>query len=153
MLNLPKEVQEAIDISNWENMSAEIGKRYLLDENEINTLQLETASFLLGLVDEELYTKNIEDSVGISKNEAEKIAEEVNQKIFRPIYETLSKNIEEKLKNKSPNWKHTVDFITSGGDYSAFMEKNNASKENEAFKTTTLDNSSKIEDIKNKFVI
>lgn len=154
MLNLPKEVQEAINISNWENISAEIGKEHLLDENEINTLQLETVSFLLGLIDEESYTINIEDSVGISKNEAEKIAEEVDKTIFGPIYDSFAEKIEKSLKLKNPNWKQTFDFIISGGDYSVFIKKeNNLDTVFKTPKVDTLDNGSKITNIKNKFVI
>jgi hypothetical protein len=154
MLNLPKEVQDAINAFSWEKTSEEIGKKYLLDENEINIFQLETASFLLGLVDEDLYPINIEEEVEISKNEAEKISEEVYQKIFNPIYDILSKNIEEKIKNKNVNWKQSLDFILSGGDYSVFIErKDNQNTSPEISGTNTLDNSSKIADIKNKFVI
>jgi hypothetical protein len=131
----------------------EISKKYLLNEDETETLQLETASFLLGLVNEESYTINIEDSVGISKNEAEKITEEINQKIFTPIYTVISENIKNKFKDKNPNWKQSVNFILSGGDYSVFLEEDSDLHVYDASKTKTLDNSSKINDIKSKFIM
>ena len=121
MLNLPKEVQDATNASGWEKVSEEIGKKYLLDENEINTFQLETASLLLGLVDEDSYPINIEDEIGISKEEAKKIAEEVFQKIFTPISNSIEEAVKNNLKNKNPNPAQTLDFILSGGDYSAFI--------------------------------
>lgn len=123
MLNLPKEHQNAIDFSNWEKISGEIGKKYLLDEDETETLQLETASVLFGLVDENDYTQNIENSVGTSKNEAEKIAEEVNQKIFMPIYYSLTEKLKENIKTKNPDWEQNLNFVLSGGDYSVFMKR------------------------------
>ena len=66
MLSLPKEAQDAINDSDWEKISEEIGKKHLLNENEINAFQLETASFLLGLIDEDSYALNIENNVGTS---------------------------------------------------------------------------------------
>lgn len=154
IFNLPKELQNAINISGWEKMSEEIGKKYLLSEDEINTFQLETASLLLGFIDEDSYPLNIEDSVGVSSEEAKKITGEVNQNIFNPIYETLQKNIKNNLKEKDIKWEKTLEFILSGGDYSVFLERNNdnLSTNTENTETITLDNSSKITDIKNKFI-
>jgi len=121
MSNLPKEAREAINAFGWEKIAEEIGKKYLLDESEITTLQLETASFLLGLVDEDSYPVNIEDEVGTSKAEAEKIASEAMEKIFKPIADEIDKKIKENLKNKNPNHEQNVNFVLSGGNYSAFL--------------------------------
>ncbi|MFA5095537.1 MAG: hypothetical protein WC447_02680 [Candidatus Paceibacterota bacterium] len=154
MINLPKESQDAINAFDWGNISEEIGKKNLLTESEVNDLQVETGLVLVGLVDVDEYALNIENNVGTSKEEAEKIAEEVNKKIFSPISETIRKTIEDNLKNKNLNWKQTLNFIVSGGDYSAFIKKeNNSNIPTKDSRTTTLDNSSKITDIKNKFVI
>lgn len=154
MISLPKESQDVLNTFDWEKISEEIGKKYLLDESEINDLQVETGLVLVGLVEVDEYTLNVENNVGTSKNEAEKIIEEVNKKIFNPIADIISKNIENKLKDNNPNYKQTLNFILSGGDYSVFMEKNYNPKTNiEILKTNTLDNSQKISDIKNKFVI
>ena len=123
MLALPKEVREAVELSNWEKISEEIGKKYLLDEDEIETLQLETASFLLGLVDEDAYPRDIEDEVGTSREEAEKISGEIFEKIFEPIDSAITENIKRSGKDKSPKPDQTIDFILSGGDYSNFLEE------------------------------
>ena len=123
IIKLPKDVQNAISISSWEQTTEEIGKRFLLSENEINDFQAETLIVLIGLEDSDFYAGNIENNIGTSKNEAEKIAEEVTQKIFNPIYDALAKKIKENLKNTKPNWKQNLDFTLSGGDYSIFMEK------------------------------
>ncbi|MBI2631280.1 hypothetical protein HYW73_03670, partial [Candidatus Nomurabacteria bacterium] len=123
MLNLPKEAQEAINASNWEKISEEIGRKYLLDEDETVTFQLETASLLLGLVDEDSYPINIENEVGTSKDEAEKISKEVFEKIFTPIADKIIEKIKRSDKIKNPAFNQTLDFILSGGDYFSFMEK------------------------------
>ena len=49
--NLPKESQDAINSSRWEQITEEISKKYLLTDNELNDFQLETALMLLGLTE------------------------------------------------------------------------------------------------------
>jgi len=122
ILNLPKEVQDAINVSNWEKLSEEIGKKYLINEDEVYTFQLETACFLLGLVDEDQYQKNIEDDIGTSKAEAEKITDEVFQKIFNPINNIFIEKIKKSDNVKNANAEQNLNFILSGGDYSAFLD-------------------------------
>ena len=73
VLKLPKETQEAINTFDWGSMAEEIGKKYLLSESEINDFQVETLLVLVGLEDGNLYALNIENNVGISKDEAIKI--------------------------------------------------------------------------------
>ena len=121
---LPKESQDAINSFDWGNIVAEIGKKYLLDEDEITDLQTETLLVLIGLEYGEFYAQNIENEVGTSKNEADKIAEEAYQKIFLPISDILVEKIKRNEKVKNPNLEQSIDFILSGGDYSAFLEDN-----------------------------
>jgi len=125
ILGLPKEMQEAINSFPWERISKDIGEKYLLNEGEIETFQLETASFLLGLVDEDSYSINIEEEVGVSKEESKKIAEEAFQKIFIPINNLLEKNIKKNLQNNNPNWQQSINFVLSGGDYFTLLENDN----------------------------
>ena len=46
---LPKESQDVINVFDWGTISEEIGKKYLLNENETNDLQVETLLILIGL--------------------------------------------------------------------------------------------------------
>ena len=121
MAKLPKEIQGAIRAHDWAKISEEIGKKYLLDESEVNNLQVETLLVLVGIEDGEYFVQNIENEVGTSKTEAEKMAEEMNEKIFTPIYEKSTENIKKNMVGKNPNWKQSIDFILSGGDYSSFL--------------------------------
>ncbi len=118
---LPKETQNAISTFNWAEIVEEIGKKYLLDEDEINDLGVETFLVLIGLADSALYAINIEDNVGTTKNDATKMATEVFEKIFVPISNIIEENIKKNLKSKDPNLQQSLDFILSGGDYSAFI--------------------------------
>lgn len=122
---LPKETQDAINLFDWVKLSEEIGKKYLLSEIEINNFQLEILLILLGLEDPGLFALNIENEVGTSKDEAKKITEEVFQKIFTPINNTLIKNLKKGDTVKNSNHKQNLNFILSGGDYSAFVEQKN----------------------------
>jgi hypothetical protein len=121
MAKLPKENQEMIGILDWAKMTEEIGKKFLLNENEINDLQVETFLILIGLEDPDSYANNIENEVGTSKDEAEKMSAEITQKIFIPINEALIENIKKSGKAKNGKPEQNLNFILSGGDYSAFV--------------------------------
>lgn len=95
LVKLPKESQEVINSFEWEKISEEIGKRYLLSENEINDLQREIFLVFSGIVEEDFLSLNIENRVGTSKNEAIKITEEINQKILDPMLEKIEAQSDE----------------------------------------------------------
>jgi len=82
---LPKENQKAISSVDWVKIAEEVGKKYLLTDTEINNLQVETLLILTGIEDFDSYARNIEREIGLSKEEAEKISQEVIEKIFDPI--------------------------------------------------------------------
>lgn len=149
ILNLPKEVQNVINTLGWEKISEEIGKKYKLSEDEIITLQLETASLVLGFIDEDSFAVNIEDEVGTSKGEAEKIAGEITEKILIPISDKITESIKEKTKNKKTSWEQNVNFTLSGGDYSVLLDKINDRNTN-IVRTNPSRNSNRIMDIKNR---
>lgn len=166
---LPKEAQEAINSLDWRNLAEEIGKKYLLTESEINDFQVETLLVLTGIEDGNYYKQNIENNVGTTKDEAEKITEEISQQIFIPIGNMIEENIKKNVKNKNPNAEQTLNFILSGGDYSAFLERrepatpnpidntqktntNNASVFNKT-NVTKMPNTNKATNIKDNFVI
>ena len=154
MVELPKEIQEAINAFDWVKIAEEIGKKYLLDEDEINNLQLETLLVLISATDPEFYAVNIENQVETTKETAEGIADEVFKKIFNPINNSVAEKIKENLKNTKADWQQNIDFVLLDGNYSVFMEKNNnLDITPDTLKTTTLDNSSRITNIKSKFII
>jgi len=117
---LPTIKQQAIGIVNWGKISEEIGKKYLISEEEINNFQLETGLALIGLEGFNQYLFNTENNVGVSKAEAEKIVGEAIQKIFVPISKKIELLIKEKIKTQTPTWQQTINFIVSG-DYSSFI--------------------------------
>ena len=149
---LPKENQEAINAFDWANIAEEIGKKYLLLVNEVNDLQVETLLVLIGL-ESDSFALNIENYVGTSKDEAEKIADEIGQKIFTPISDALVDKIKNGGKSQNAKPEQNLDFILSGGDYSAFMETRKIEIEPEPGETTIPVFSIKDENLKNRFTI
>ncbi|HNW71385.1 MAG TPA: hypothetical protein PKZ36_01240 [Candidatus Paceibacterota bacterium] len=153
MVIMPKESQEVVNNFDWVKISEEIGKKYLLSEEEINILQAEIATVLVCAEDQDYLTQDIENEVGTSKTEAEKIASEVLEKIFKPLIENLSKKIKLELKDRPINWQQNLDFILSGGDYTAFIRKPIKEEDNVAPQGNTFSNYSDLDDLKSKFTI
>ena len=89
MVKLPKEAQEVINTFDWVKISEEIGKKNLLDDDEVNILQSEIGLILIETNRPDMLTIKIEDNIGTSKNEAIKIEKEIREKIFTPM---LKKN-------------------------------------------------------------
>jgi hypothetical protein len=120
---LPKDKQDAINSSNWVKETEEIGKKFSLTEDEINSLQTEVGLMLIGFVRPDNYIKNIEDNIIVSKNTAEQIFNEIFKKIFTDIAKKMELVVKNKIKSETPSWDQTINFILSGGDYSFFIEK------------------------------
>jgi hypothetical protein len=152
---LPKENQMALMNFDWVKISAEIGQKYFLNEEEVSDLQLETMLVLLGLEDPEFYVDNIENEVGTSKNVAEKVANEVLEKILTPINNVILENIKKSEEAKNPNWKQSLNFVLSGGNYGVFLEKGDAEAPvpTATPKINTLSVPKKMNDLRDKFVI
>ncbi len=121
--NLPREIVEVINSFDWVKMGEEIGKKYLIDENEVNILLNEIGFVLVMAKGQDTLAKNIEYDVGTTQNDAMQIVAEINEKIFNPMLKKLELSVRNSFKYKNANWKQTVNFIVSGGNYSAFLEK------------------------------
>jgi hypothetical protein len=150
---LPKEKQELINNFGWEKIAEEIGKNHNLSEDEISVLKKEVTLILIDFRDFSFLAINIEDYAGINKNEAEKIAEEINQKIFKPMMNKLNENIKKTLKDRNIHWQQNLDFILSGGDYTAFIRRVENEMKDELPKNNDTFNPSKLDDLKSKFTI
>lgn len=94
MEKLPLDLQQAINSTDNEQIIQEIGKRHHLHIDQIGELDNEIWQVMLGLEPAANFTTKIQARLGISQNEAEQIAGEVNSEIFLPIRESL-KQIEE----------------------------------------------------------
>lgn len=144
---LPQEMQEAINAFDWVKVTVDIGKEHNLTEDELTNFQLETLLGLTGVTDLDFYAVNIENEVELSESDSQAIANEALKKIFSPLRKTIEEKIKNNLKNKTPDWKQSIDFVLSGGDYDAFMGGYYSKEEEKEQKNP------KIGDLKSKLVI
>jgi len=147
---LPKEAQEAISAFDWVKQAEDIGKKYLLNEDDIHNFQLETLLILVGLEEPEAYPRNIENEVGTTKEGAENMADEVFEKIIIPITEKLQNNIKNNADFKNADWQQNLNFILSGGDYLIFITPKQSDSEDE--KSDRLIGTSNTVEIKNRLL-
>ena len=119
---LPGENQEAINSLDWYKIVEEVGQKHSLVESEIFDLKTETGLVLIGLVEGlNLYTLNIENNIGTSYEKAIKITEDIFDKLLAPVARMIEISIKNKTRIQNSKWNQSVNFITSGGDYSSFI--------------------------------
>ncbi len=123
IVKLPREGQEAINSFPWGETAKSIGLKYSLTEEEINNLQTEVLITLVGYEYLEDLKSNIENNVGITSAEAEKISSELINKIYNPIGAKLNEIVERSDKSIKANWQQNVNFIVSGGNYVSFIQE------------------------------
>jgi hypothetical protein len=117
IIKTPKEWREAVGVIDWENISTEIGKKYLLDDVSIEDLQAEIALCLVSAEDISNLGVNIKYNVLINEENLSKIVNELFEKIFEPITKKIVENVKNKIKTKETTWEQNINFILSGGDY------------------------------------
>ena len=76
------------------------------------------------------------------------------------MFDKLTENIKKDLKNKSIHWQQNLNFILSGGDYTAFIRRPENPTRSAPDATMTggqngddIFNPSKLDDLKSKFTI
>lgn len=90
-LDLPEDLQKALFSAQNSNTMFEIGKKHGLPVDKIGELADETGLVMLGMAKPSEYIKNLERRLGVEAIKAKEIAEEINQKIFSSIRESLKK--------------------------------------------------------------
>jgi hypothetical protein len=86
---LPKQIQDAITNSGWEQKIRSIARKYDLVVGEAGTLELETLLVMLGLENPKDYKKNIQREIGLSDEKANTIIKAVDEQIFKDIKKKL----------------------------------------------------------------
>ena len=88
---LPQDVQLAIKSNKVEEHLQKIGSTYGLHIDQLGELKNATYLVMLGFADPAQFVGDIVQFVRVSKEQAEKIAEEVSTELFLPIRESLQK--------------------------------------------------------------
>lgn len=86
---LPPDVNEAIGSVNYIDTLIDIEKKYHLHLDQADALGNEIFKLMLGLTQPQQFIGALKASVGVSDEAAKVIATEVNEKIFRPIKDSL----------------------------------------------------------------
>ncbi len=86
---LPKEVQVAISESNYQPTLYAIAESHKLSISSMGALEEATTKVMLGIIHPDMYEKELQDKIKISKEEISKLVSEVNEKILKNIREIL----------------------------------------------------------------
>lgn len=84
---MPRELSEAIRSTSWQEVVRNVSKEFGLSEEKSVSLKQETAIILYAFDNPANLAKNISNEVGVPKEDAEKIAEALVNKVFLPIQE------------------------------------------------------------------
>jgi len=88
---LPKEMREAIfSVDSSEAIQA-IGKKYKLAVDKIGELADEIGLVTIGATPSHNFVSNLSRRLGVDREKARKIAQEINEQVFAKIREKLKK--------------------------------------------------------------
>lgn len=89
--DLPEDLQKALFSTQTSDAIFEVGKKHGLVIEKMGELADETGLVMLGMTKPNEYIKNLEKRLGVEVIKAKEIAEDINQKVFSPIRESLKK--------------------------------------------------------------
>src|SRR3989344_9368223 len=87
--DLPEDLQKALFSAQTSDAIFEIGKRHGLAVDKIGELADETGLVMLGVTKPSEYIKNLASILALEPEKAKAIAEDINQKVFATIRESL----------------------------------------------------------------
>src|SRR3989344_2703836 len=90
-MDIPEDVKKALFATTTSDAIFEVGKKHGLAIDKMGELSDETGLVMLGMTKPSEYIKNLEKRLGVEAIKAKEIAEDINQKVFSPIRESLKK--------------------------------------------------------------
>ncbi|MFH0846347.1 MAG: hypothetical protein V1851_03060 [Patescibacteria group bacterium] len=90
-LNVPEDVQEAISSSDTAEQLRLITEEYKLQLDDAEELTKEIGYLILGLKPEKDFIKNIQNTTGLSYEKSKQLSQDINNRIFGHIRESLKK--------------------------------------------------------------
>ncbi|HBT81760.1 hypothetical protein A2757_03455 [Candidatus Giovannonibacteria bacterium RIFCSPHIGHO2_01_FULL_48_47] len=88
---LPKDLQNAISGVDTADAIESIAKKYSLLIDKMGILAEETGLVMLGITHPKDFISNLSQKLGVDRETARKIAEDINQQIFQKVRESLRK--------------------------------------------------------------
>jgi len=98
---LPNDIQGALYSDEIVLLLKQIEKKYNLQREQTVSLSAEIGVLMFGTSTPQRFIPNIQESMGIPEETAKAIASEVNEKIFRPVKESL-KQLHSLIKKEEP---------------------------------------------------
>src|SRR3989344_6311716 len=90
-LDLPEDIQKALFSADTSDAIFEVGKKHGLAVDKMGELADETGLVMLGMTKPSEYIKNLSQRLAVEPEKAKAVAEDINQKVFAPIRESLKK--------------------------------------------------------------
>src|SRR3989344_1901753 len=90
-MDIPEDVKKALFATTTSDAIFEVGKKHGLAIDKMGELSDETGLVMLGMTKPSEYIKNLEKRLGVEAIKAKEIAEDINQKVFSPIRESLKR--------------------------------------------------------------
>lgn len=99
---LPEALREAIFSAEIAETLLSIGKKYALSLERVGDLSTETSLVMLGVTHPKEYISQLQQELGVERDVAKNIAQEVNEQVFSKIREELKKlhNIKDETEEK-----------------------------------------------------
>jgi len=88
-INISKNTQEAIAMSDWQNNLHDIARKYKLSIDKIDPLEKLTVQIITGEVDVNKYKNDIMQQLGLSVDDSNNLITDVDNKILKIIKENL----------------------------------------------------------------
>ena len=90
-LKLPPDLKDALFSEQVTDAIGAIGKKYSLLIDKVGILADETGAVMLGVTHPKDFIANLSQKLGVDRETARKIAEDINQQIFQKVRESLRK--------------------------------------------------------------
>jgi len=88
---LPEDLKDALFADEVSSSILEIGKSHGLMLDKVGELSDETGLVMLGITPTSDFIKNLSERLGVAKEKAKAIAEDINQKVFQQVRASLRK--------------------------------------------------------------
>ena len=90
-LDLPEDIQKALFSADTSDAIFEVGKKQGIGVDKMGELADETGLVMLGMTKPSEYIKNLAQRLSVEPEKAKAVAEDINQKVFATIRESLKK--------------------------------------------------------------
>ncbi|MBL1434147.1 hypothetical protein COB87_001050 [Candidatus Wolfebacteria bacterium] len=97
--NIPPQIKNYLHSDAYPQVMQNIVANHDLHLDIAAKIEIQTTLLLIGLISPNEYEQRLIHVVGISKEQANKIAHEMNEKIFKPIVESYKKPLPEAVPN------------------------------------------------------